>query len=200
MHKYTEEEKEWLRRFVPGHSRKEITKEFNKRFGTDINIKTLVSAYKRLGFSTGRTGYFEKGHEPQNKGKKMSAEMYEKCAPTMFKKGFIPPNHKEVGCERVDTKNGYVWVKVKEHCKWQLKQRVVYEKYYGPIPKGYVVRFLDGDIYNFAPENLIAVSRNTHRILNQRHMAKSEDMDLNRTAIKTAELMEKIYEAKRKDD
>ncbi len=40
--------------------------------------------------------------------------------------------------------------------------RLVYEKYYGPLPKGYLVHHIDGDSLNDAPENLMAMTRRDH--------------------------------------
>lgn len=53
------------------------------------------------------------GNIPFNKGKKgyMSAEQYEKCKQTMFKKGNIPANHRPIGSERVG-KDGYILIKI----------------------------------------------------------------------------------------
>ena len=70
IHKYTEEEKAYLREFVPGHSHKEITEEFNRRFSADITVGQIKGSIKRYNLNTGRTGRFEKGHITHNKGKK----------------------------------------------------------------------------------------------------------------------------------
>jgi hypothetical protein len=43
----------------------------------------------------GKAFRYPKGHLPANKGKKMSAEVYEKAKHTFFQKGHIPVNAKE---------------------------------------------------------------------------------------------------------
>jgi HNH endonuclease len=43
--------------------------------------------------------------------------------------------------------------------------RLVYEKYTGPIPRGYVVHHIDGDGFNDALDNLIALPRKEHYFL-----------------------------------
>lgn len=101
---------------------------------------------------------FSKGSVPANKGKKMPPEVYAKAAPTMFKKGQMPYNHKPVGSERID-KDGYIMVKVAEPKKWRQKQRVVWEEAHGPIPKGYNIQFKDGNRQNVSLDNLYIISR-----------------------------------------
>lgn len=101
---------------------------------------------------------FQAGHVPVNKGKKMSAELYAKCAPTMFRRGNVPVNHRPVGSERVNVE-GYVEVKVSEPNKWRLKHRVVWEQANGPIPPGHNVQFRDGNRRNCGLSNLYLISR-----------------------------------------
>lgn len=43
--------------------------------------------------------------------------------------------------------------------------RLVYEKYIGPIPTGYIIHHIDGDCLNDAPHNLIALPRKEHYYL-----------------------------------
>lgn len=101
---------------------------------------------------------FTKGHVPQNKGKKMSPEVYAKAAPTMFKKGSTPVNHREVGSERVNV-DGYVEIKVAEPNKWRPKHRVLWEQVNGEIPAGMNVQFKNGDSKDVRIENLYIISR-----------------------------------------
>lgn len=101
---------------------------------------------------------FTKGHVPQNKGKKMSAEMYVKAAPTMFKKGNIPSNHREVGSERVNV-DGYIEIKVAEPNKWKLKHRVLWEQVNGEIPAGMNIQFKNGNSQDVRIENLYLISK-----------------------------------------
>ena len=101
---------------------------------------------------------FTAGHVPSNKGKKMSPELYAKCAPTMFRKGNKPLNHRPVGSERVNV-NGYVEIKVEEPNRWRLKHRVVWEEANGPIPEGYNVQFRDGNGQNCELGTLYLTSR-----------------------------------------
>lgn len=101
---------------------------------------------------------FQKGCIPPNKGKKMPAEVYERCAPTMFKNGNKPANHKPIGSERVNI-YGYVEVKVAEPNKWRQKHRVLWEHANGPIPPGYILRFRNGNRQDITLDNLYIISR-----------------------------------------
>lgn len=101
---------------------------------------------------------YQKGCIPANKGKKMDPDTYTKCAGTMFKKGNMPANHRDVGSERIN-KDGYIEVKVAEPNKWKAKHRVIWEEANGPVEKGYNVQFKDGNPKNITLENLYLISR-----------------------------------------
>ena len=88
----------------------------------------------------------------------MPSEVYERCAPTMFKKGNKPANHKPVGSERVNI-YGYVEVKVAEPNKWRQKHRILWEQTNGPIPPGYILRFRNGNRQDITLGNLYLISR-----------------------------------------
>lgn len=101
---------------------------------------------------------FKKGFVPPNKGKKMSPEVYEKVKGTMFKKGQVPFNHREVGLERVN-KHGYIEIKVAEPNKWRLKQRMVWESHNGKIPPGMNIQFKNHNPQDCRIENLYIISK-----------------------------------------
>ena len=137
---------EFMLEYIPGHTEAEIRQAFDERFGivlTEANIGNFKYKYKIKSGTHG--GQFQKGQEAHNKGQKVSKEVYEKMAPTMFKAGNIPNNYRPIGSERIDC-DGYVMVKVADPKSWRLKQRVLYEQYHGvKLEKSDVVLFLDGD-------------------------------------------------------
>ena len=106
---------------------------------------------------------FRKGQEPPNKGKRihefMTKEGIEASSRTRFRKGHLPANTKPIGYERINQKDGYVYVKVSMDEKMVLKHRWVWEQANGPIPEGHNVMFRDGDRMNCNLENLELVSR-----------------------------------------
>lgn len=184
IHYYTEEEKAFFKTYVPGHSHKQIRDAFEERFGWDITVAQVRAYIKNHHLNTGRTGKFEKGSIPHNKGKKGTCA--EGCKKTWFRTGHVPENHRPVGSERVNVE-GYIEIKVAEPNVWKLKHRIVYEENYGSIPKGSIVLFRDGDKQNTSADNLILITRSVHMVLNQDGLCKYKG-ELKDTAIKIAEL------------
>ena len=167
MHKYTDEERDFMKSYYFGHSYKEIRDEFNKRFGADISVGQVKNYGRRYHLLTGRTGRFEKGNVPANKGVPMSAERYAKCAPTMFKKGERHGGNTPmpVGSEKV--RDGYVMVKVGQPDIWRRKAHIVWEQHNGPVPQGYIVTYKDGDPLNCDADNLIVISRKVNNVMSK---------------------------------
>lgn len=138
-----------------------VSQVYNKAFAMGLRRPgKLRSKAGKIGSQTeaSMAHQFTSGHTPANKGKMMSPELYAKCAPTMFKKGNTPKNHREVGSERVG-KDGYLWVKVAEPNKWRCKHRIIWEEANGPIERGYNVQFKDGNPQNISLDNLYLISR-----------------------------------------
>ncbi len=114
----------------------------------------------------------------------------------MFKKGHTPHNHRPVGSER-EGKDGYIEIKVAEPKKWVSKHKAIYEKYYGPVPKGYKVIFLDRNMRNFNIENLACVSSAELARLNQNHRI-SEFPEITKAGIVLEKCKEVIRSKKKK--
>jgi hypothetical protein len=167
--KWTEKQKQFIYENYKGIGNKELTDVFNKKFGT--NIVNQIKYFKRNHkLDSGLNGQFIKGHKTFNKGKKWDEYMPKQsqinCKKTTFKKGNIPPNHRQVGEERINV-DGYIEIKVSEPNKWELKHRYIYKKHYGSIPKGYKVIFLDGNKTNLNINNLKAISSHEELIMNE---------------------------------
>lgn len=177
-HKYTAEEHEFLRSIIPGHTYKEIVEEYNRHFLEPITVSRVKGYMGNHKIKNGLTGRFEKGQVPFNKGRKgMCAKG---CEKTWFQKGHLPHNTKPIGYERI-TRDGYVEVKVamrpsRKDCNdnFILKHRLVWEQANGPIPKGYVVTFKDGNKRNFDLDNLALISMAENQQLTRRGLRSSE--------------------------
>ena len=199
-HRFTAEERMFLEQFVPGHSHKEITAEFAKKFPPGVTESQIKSAIKRYHLNTGHTGRFEKGTVSHNKGQKMLDHVYKAAQPTMFKPGSIPPNTLPVGTELVFP-DGYTWVKindlpkVKKAVNWRQKHRLLWEQNFGEIPEGYLVIFKDGDKSNFDLDNLACISKQVNLQLSRKHL-RYEDADLTEAGIAVAKVICAITDRK----
>lgn len=191
MHKFTDEQINYIRKIASGRYVSEITEMFNKHFNLNLKVSQIVSCKHNHNIASGIDCRFQKGMIPANKGKKgsMSPDQYKKCAATMFKKGNIPQNHRPVGSERID-RDGYVLIKVEEPNKWKPKHRVLWENANGPIPKKHRLIFADGNRQNITLDNLILVSYAESFIMNQRKLF-SENGEHTKTGAIIAKVLSK---------
>ncbi len=195
-HKYSKEEHQFIIDNVEGITLKELTKRFNKKFNLNVTENAISNQKTKLGIRSGIVGgRFEKGLVPWNKGKKgsMTPEQYEKCKATMFKKGNIPANHRPIGSERIDERDGSTLVKVQDgqlHKNWMPKGRYIYEQAHGKIPAGHKVIFANGDHSNFDLDNLILVSNAEELIMNQRNLI-SKEAEFTKTGAVIAKVLNK---------
>ena len=130
MHRYSEEQKEFIIANNYGKYSKELAEMFNQCFNTNITAKEIAYFRKNNKLNSGLTGQFKKGNVPHNKDKKqveyMSQESIERTKETRFKKGNKPKNYRPVGSERI-TKDGYIEVKVADPNKWETKNKIIAE-------------------------------------------------------------------------
>ena len=196
--RYPEGFEEFIRKVSWGKHLPELHKIVTAKFGdilTQEQLKSFLSRRHIIRFEN--HGRFEKGHVPANKGKPMSAAVYEKAKHTMFKKGHTPGNHREVGSERINVE-GYIEIKVAEPNRWKLKHRVIYENCHNiKLKTTDVVIFLDGNKQNFDIENLALIDRGINAIMNHESM-RFADAEITRTEVNIAKLKKAITVAKRK--
>jgi len=187
-HQYTTEQIEFLR----GHVKeRDFAEYFNKVFGLQISANALKQVCLRRGFQTGRTGRFKKGHDPKNKGVKNSTGF----SSTRFKRGHIPKQWRPVGSERIDSKDGYIYIKTKDPRTWKPKHVHLWEIKNGKVPKGFCIIFGDNNRRNFDQENLICIKRSELLFINSKGI-NVDDTELTKTAINIAKLVEMGREAK----
>lgn len=198
-HFWTEEQKNFLRLNYPEHSRKELLELLNEHFKLNITLNQLISCLKNNKIQCGRTGYFEKGRAPFNKGLK---GVTTGGVQTQFKKGHKPKNYLPVGSERID-KDGYVIVKISDEGKWQQrwrhKHKVVWEKANGKIPEGHCLLFLDRNKLNISLDNLELITKSQLARLNQKKLI-NDDPELTKTGIIMAGIYQKIGELKKRSE
>lgn len=188
------EKTRFLIEYIPGHEESEIKAAFMERFGILLSESQIGNFKHSHNIKSGTNGgRYRKGHIPCNKGERMSKEVYEKCANTMFKKGHMPHNHRNVGSERIDDE-GYTMVKVAEPKKWSLKHRILYEEYHNEkLKPSDTIIFLDGDKNNFSEDNLIKMSR-SELLRYNRDGLYEQNAPTNLSAVLVAKLKARIGE------
>ena len=133
---------------------------------------------------------FKKGLTPWNKGIKTGLK------PTNgFKKGFSPWHTRELYSERLD-KDGYILIKIAKPNKWVRKHRWIYEQEHGTIPENCVILFADGDKTNLNTDNLICVTRNELKVLNQCRLISSVP-ELTKIGLNIAKIRIKLAELRK---
>ena len=193
MHRYSEEQKEFIITNNYGKYSKELAEMFNQHFNTNITAKEIAYFRRNNKLKSGLTGQFKKGNVAHNKGKKqieyMSQESIERTKKTRFKKGNKPKNYRPIGSERI-TKDGYIEVKVADPNKWETKNKIIYKQYFGDIPEGHKIIYADGNKLNNDINNLILVSDNEELIMN-RHKLRTENIELTKTGYLIAKVIDK---------
>lgn len=133
----------------------------------DVTASNLHSLRKRMGWKTGRSGCFEKGAAPLNKGKKCApgtGGRHPNARKTQFKSGQLPHNTNYLGHERV-SKDGYVEISIDEinphtgfERRYVLKHRWQWEQAHGLVPDGMVLK-CKTDRLNTDPSNWELIQR-----------------------------------------
>ena len=136
---------------------------YNRAFAMGIKKDPvyLRSTQFPVGYLGGKATQFQKGQAPPNKGQKMSKDLYQKVAHTMFKKGNKPMNTQPIGTihQRKDTGGKmYLYIKLADS-KWEQLNRYTWEQHNGPIPKGMVVVYKDGNYLNNDINNLLMITK-----------------------------------------
>jgi hypothetical protein len=197
--KYLPHHIRFLKGVVKGRSYAEIAGLFNGEFGFAISVNAMGSLLKKYNLKNGRDCRIKLGNVPPNKGRKGY------CSPGSekgwFKPGNKPFNTMPLGSERISA-CGYVEVKYSEKSgspknRWKGKHVLIWEKANGPVPKGCVVIFADGNRRNFKLKNLVLVSRKELAVLNHMRMLSSKNGDVTKTSVLIARLKVLISERKR---
>lgn len=184
--------------------RRQLHKEFVRRFERpDLLFPSFMTLCKRVGAFTGRTGRFEKGSVPANKGKSMPYNA--NIARTQFKKGSRRGKAKElykpIGSERL-SKDGYLERKIHDGLplwsRWRAVHLLNWESLNGPIPKGMALKCKGGRL-NTDPSNWELVSRGVLPRLNGIHGRGYDDAppELKPTILAVAKLQQQIYEKRK---
>lgn len=221
-HIYTKEQDDWIREnLVIGQPIRILAEKFNKKYGTDIQRRNMaghINHALKINYST-YDGKFTKGHSSWNKGLKIKEarpDVYQKMkdSGTWFGpnnlSGSALQRYKQIGYIRSKDKDGFRYIKVRdEHFSnsragntarqknWKSLHHHIYEQAYGPVPEGYVIKFLDGNKENLALDNLAIVSRAELAVIN-RHRLNFKDKDLSATGINISKVILKTSQLRSK--
>lgn len=189
----------YIRRIVKGRSHAEITRLVNERFSVDKTRKQIVALIKNHGLSTGRTGRFEKGHTPANKGRK--GWHPPGCETGWFPKGNVAFNNVPIGTEK-QREDGYVYVKIQDghkNANWKQKHIVAWEQVNGPCAPGECLVFVDGDTTNCDIDNLILIDRGLLATLNKEDLlGLANTREAVEAAILVARVKQSVSQAKKR--
>ena len=175
VYQYTKEQHEFLVKYYQLYEVNVLTKMFNETFNENRTTNGINKYLNDHNIHSPRDGKFKKGSEPFNKGipqsEWMSEEGMNNCKVTQFNRDKTINNAnfnaRNIGDEHIDS-DGYIRVKVgydtgnKGLRFWKFKHHLVYEQHYGPIPKGYMIIFLDGNPLNCDISNLKCITRRVH--------------------------------------
>lgn len=175
---YSAEEHAWLEEH-PDLPRRQLHEQFCERFDRgDVGIDNIKSYCWRAGWITGRSGQFVKGQTPPNKGQicpEGKGGRHPNARRTQFKKGHLSGRaaliKQPIGAERL-SKEGYLQRKVNNdlpfQARWKAVQHINWEAINGPVPKGHVLKCVDGNKLNVDPDNWLLISRSILPRLNGR--------------------------------
>lgn len=158
--KWTEEELQILRdAYVVGD--RHYVQKVLKANGFHRTIKAIGATAKRYQIKSNRNGQFKPGHKPQNKGKGMDKDTLNKVKRTWFKKGHEPAGtlHDGAITKRKDNRGVYNYHIRISKGKWVYLSRYIWEQEFGPIPKGMIITYKDGNPMNCVVDNLEMISR-----------------------------------------
>ena len=184
---------EYVREHCVGVLTSDLIQMIKRDLGMEVTPVTMRNLKHKYKLRSGVNCTFKKGHVPANKGQKMSAEQYEMCKATMFKKGQKPKTERPLGSEYID-KDTYVHIKVRDDIgsgrfqKWRPKHHLLWMEYNKKeIPPGHVVIFADGNKRNYDPDNLVLISQRESLYLNQ-HNLRYNDCELTKTGVLIAKV------------
>lgn len=169
-HQYTAEQLAFICHGYKLWSIAELTAAFNRVFGTDLTEKQIRACTRNRRFTSGRTGRFEKGHAPTNRGHIVTPAGF---TAAQYKKGTKPHNTRPIG-SIIKAQGGYWKVKVSDEPNqgdpmhnWRWAHRLLWEQHNGPIPDGHVVKFRDGNPDNLHIDNLMLLTKAENGVINK---------------------------------
>lgn len=163
---WSEAETKWLLSIYPTTPNAEIARRCGRSVSSVKQKAQRLQIKKEI-----RVGGFKPGIPGWNKGKRFRAGG--RSLDTQFQVGSIPHNAKPEGVHlRSEHGKPMYAIKLPGARKLKWMHRYLWEKHHGPIPRGHVVTFRNGDTTDYRLENLECIGRGE---LMRRNNAKIED-------------------------
>ena len=168
INKLSKKQINFLKKNVSNTSFQNLTDSFNETFKTNYPLQKIKSYCKSRKFYNGLHG--------ENLKELAKQKSY------------------PLGTERKN--QGFTYVKIADD-KWELKHRVIWEKYNGKIPDNCSIIFIDHNKNNFDPSNLALIRLQQASMLAKTKFSYSDKQTLE-TQLALADLRLAIGEAERK--
>lgn len=156
---YTEEQVNWLKENYPKYGCSKTLSMFNKKFNETRSYSSMKNFGQQYGIKVDKNVAIN--NKVTNGGKP---------------KRNIGDIRKECGRYVIKTENG-----------WEFLSKNVYEKHYGQVPDGYLIKYLDNNPENNNIENLVAIPRSYIGLLSK-YSLQSEFPEVTKTGIKWCDL------------
>lgn len=195
IHKWTNEQLDYLQNNTKGCTLNEIISNFNKTFNLNLTETQIKWRLKRCGIEprNGKRGV-KVGTPSKLKGRKRE-NLTEKQRACLYQKGRCG-DRAPIGTERV-VKKGYIYIKTAQPSVWELKAKVVWERHHKrKIPKDYHITYLDRNRQNLNIDNLEIVENGVNISVVNKGMYTTE-ADINKSVIELVKLERKIKECKK---
>lgn len=151
----------------------------------------------RRGDNVGAAHRFPPGHVPANKGLRRPGWSRGRMAETQFKRGNHPHTWKPIGSTRY-SKEGYLQRKVSDTGypprDWVGVHVLMWIEANGPVPKGFVVSFKDGNKAHLSLDNFALISRQELMRRNTIHNYPPELVDVIRLGAAVKRELRSIHE------
>lgn len=168
---FSEEEKDFIKKYYPDHGPEKTTEMLNEVFKTNRTINSVKSmANGKLGLLVSNSFINE-----------LNKIKHEKM---------MKAHVKESRSIRKETKkDGRIYYKMKaDNGQWRTPGIVIWENTYGPIPKGYRIIYLNGDNSDFSLDNLYLTSNKlAYQVISNKHY-QVKNPEITKSLIKYYEL------------
>lgn len=191
----TDEQAEYLISIIPGRSSEECRNMINDKYGLHLTLAQIRGWKKNHKTPSGYDTKFRPGEKSWITGKKLPGRTNSGC----WTKGHRAANAVPIGEIRKHDK--YWEIKIQDghaNNNWVPLHRYIYEQEHREIPKGHKILFLDRNLDNLDPSNLVCVSAGELNVANHRYGFVADQPELNMAIVSAARLSIKISEKGKK--